>query len=346
MIYHALQAAYHHSSMTTTQEPAPRHFTAAPEDADLRLDRFLGRECPDFSRARLQEFIKSGRVLVNGIPAKPSHPLGAGDAISLEIPCETAPSPLAAEDIPLEILFEDDTLLVLNKPAGLVVHPGAGNREGTMANALLHHCPGIAVAGGTERPGIVHRLDKETSGCIVAVKTEAAHLSLSTQFASREVEKTYLALVDGVLRMPHGKIEAPIGRHPIHRQKMAIVERGREALTKYRLRATQDGKSLVECHPLTGRTHQIRVHLSHIGHVVVNDELYGGSFERMSELLPQTWKAVRTAMLQAPRQMLHAWRLRFIHPATGTDMEFEAPMPQDMLRLVEALRDSIAKPIG
>lgn len=291
--------------MTHSLEPATRHFTATAEDADLRLDRFLGRECPDFSRARLQEFIKSSHVLVNGSPAKPSLPLAAGDSISLKIPTETAPSPLTAEDIPLEILFEDDTLLVLNKPAGLVVHPGAGNHEGTMANALLHHCPGIAVAGGTERPGIVHRLDKETSGCIVAVKTEAAHLSLSTQFASREVEKTYLALVDGVLRMPHGKIESPIGRHPVHRQKMAVVERGREALTKYRLRASQEGKSLVECHPLTGRTHQIRVHLKHLGHPVTGDPIYGrrGSHSR---------------------HFLHAWKISFTHPLTKKRLTFTA----------------------
>ena len=296
--------------MNQSNAPSLRTFTADLVDADLRLDRFLGRECPDFSRARLQEFIKSGRVLVNDTKAKPSHPLSAGDLISLDIPAETTPSPLAAEDIPLEILFEDDTLLVLNKPAGLVVHPGAGNREGTMANALLHHCPGIAVAGGTERPGIVHRLDKETSGCILAVKTEAAHLSLSTQFASREIEKIYLALVDGVLRMPHGKIDAPIGRHPIHRQKMAIVERGREALTRYRLRAAHDGKSLVECHPLTGRTHQIRVHLKHIGHPVTGDPSYGRRGPHS-------------------RHFLHAWKITFTHPASKKRLTFTAPLGSD-----------------
>jgi 23S rRNA pseudouridine1911/1915/1917 synthase len=296
--------------MTSSAEPPQRHFTAAAEDSNMRLDRFLGRECPDFSRARLQEFIKTGRVLVNSSPAKPSLPLRAGDVVTLDIPQDTAPSPLAAEEIPLEILFEDDTLLVLNKPAGLVVHPGAGNREGTMANALLHHCPGIAVAGGTERPGIVHRLDKETSGCIVAVKTEAAHLALSTQFASRAVEKTYLALVDGVLRMPHGKIEAPIGRHPVHRQKMAIVERGRESLTRYRLRASQEGKSLVECHPLTGRTHQIRVHLKHLGHPVTGDPVYGR-------------RGTHT------RHFLHAWKISFIHPSTKKRLSFTAPPGTD-----------------
>lgn len=296
--------------MSQSPEYPLRHFTAATEDSDMRLDRFLGRECPDFSRARLQEFIKTGRVLVNSSPAKPSLPLRAGDVITLDIPQDTAPSPLAAEEIPLEILFEDDTLLVLNKPAGLVVHPGAGNREGTMANALLHHCPGIAVAGGTERPGIVHRLDKETSGCIVAVKTEAAHHSLSTQFASREVEKTYLALVDGVLRMPHGKIEAPIGRHPVHRQKMAVVERGRDALTRYRLRASQEGKSLVECHPLTGRTHQIRVHLKHLGHPVTGDPVYGRRGTHS-------------------RHFLHAWKITFTHPTTKKRLSFTAPPGTD-----------------
>jgi 23S rRNA pseudouridine1911/1915/1917 synthase len=296
--------------MTQPDDHPLRCFTAAVEDSDMRLDRYLGRECPDYSRVRLQEFIKSGRVMVNSTPAKPSLPLREGDVIALDIPLETTPSPLAAQEIPLDILFEDNTLLVLNKPAGLVVHPGAGNREGTMANALLHHCPGIGVAGGVERPGIVHRLDKETSGCIVAVKTEAAHLALSTQFASREVEKTYLALVDGVLRMPHGKIDAPIGRHPVHRQKMAIVERGRSALTRYRLRASQEGKSLVECHPLTGRTHQIRVHLKHLGHPVTGDPAYG---RRGSHT----------------RHFLHAWKITFTHPATGKRLSFTASPGSD-----------------
>lgn len=298
------------SRMSDHDSPTLRHFTASPEDSGMRLDRFLGRECPTISRARLQEFIKAGHVLVNSSQAKPSLPLRSGDLVSLDIPEESAPSPLAPEQIPLDILYEDDALLVLNKPAGLVVHPGAGNREGTLANALLHHCPAVAVAGRTGRPGIVHRLDKETSGCILAVKTEASHLSLSKQFASREIDKTYLALVDGTLRMPHGKIDAPIGRHTIHRQKMAVVERGRDALTSYRLRAAHEGKSLVECHPLTGRTHQIRVHLKHLGHPVTGDPVYGR-------------RGTHT------RHFLHAWKIAFTHPLTGKRMAFTAPLSDD-----------------
>ena len=288
----------------------PLHFLVTPEQAGQRLDKFLGAGCPDFSRARLQSFIRDGHALVNNVAAKPSYPLRAGEEVVFEIPQETVPSPLAAQDIPIDIIFEDETLLVLNKPAGLVVHPGAGNREGTLANGLLHHCGGLEIVGGEGRPGIVHRLDKETSGCIVVAKTEAAHNSLSAQFASREVEKSYLALADGVPRMPHGKIDAAIGRHPVHRQKMAVVDRGRDALTHYRVLANRDGKSLIECRPRTGRTHQIRVHLKHLGHPVTGDPQYGrrGSAER---------------------HYLHAWKLAFKHPLTGKRVHFTATLSPD-----------------
>jgi len=278
--------------------------------AGMRLDRFLAELCPDFSRARLQGFIRDGHARVNRVAAKPSWPLREGDAVVLEIPAETAPSPLAAQEMPLGILFEDEQLLVLDKPAGLVVHPGAGNREGTLANGLLHHCSGIEIVGGTERPGIVHRLDKETSGCLVVAKTESAHRHLAEQFASRGVEKTYLALVDGKPRMPHGTIDAAIGRHPVHRQKMAVVERGRDALTHYRVLDSRDARAIVQCQPKTGRTHQIRVHLKHLGHPVAGDPVYGrrGNFTR---------------------HMLHAWKLTFTHPATGKRISFSAPLPAD-----------------
>ena len=276
----------------------------------MRLDRFLAGFCPDFSRVRLQGFIRDGHATVNRSPSKPSFPLRAGDTVELEVPVETAPSPLAAQEMALGILFEDEHLLVLDKPAGLVVHPGAGNREGTLANGLLHHCAGIEIVGGIERPGIVHRLDKETSGCLVVAKTESAHRQLADQFASRDVEKTYLALVDGTPRMPHGSIEAAIGRHPVHRQKMAVVERGRDALTHYRVLEAREGKALMQCQPKTGRTHQIRVHLKHLGHPVAGDPAYGrrGNLER---------------------HMLHAWKLTFTHPATGKRVSFTAPLPAD-----------------
>jgi len=282
----------------------------SPERAGTRLDRFLAELAPDFSRSRLQGFIRDGHATVNRSVAKPAWPLREGDAVVLEIPAETAPSPLAAQEMPLGILFEDEHLLVLDKPAGLVVHPGAGNREGTLANGLLHHCAGLEIVGGTERPGIVHRLDKETSGCLVVAKTESAHRQLAAQFASRDVEKTYLALVDGKPRMPHGIIDAAIGRHPVHRQKMAVVERGRDALTHYRALDSRDGKALVQCLPKTGRTHQIRVHLKHLGHPVAGDPVYGrrGNFSR---------------------HMLHAWKLAFTHPATGRKISFTAPLSAD-----------------
>jgi 23S rRNA pseudouridine1911/1915/1917 synthase len=288
----------------------PLHFLVTPEQAGQRLDKFLGTEASDFSRVRLQGFIRDGHALVNQVAAKPSYPLRAGDIIVFEIPQETIPSPLAAQHIPIDILFEDETLIVLNKPAGLVVHPGAGNREGTLANGLLYHCGGLEIVGGEGRPGIVHRLDRETSGCLVVAKTEAAHNSLSAQFAAREVEKSYLALVDGTPRMPHGKIDAAIGRHPVHRQKMAVVDRGRDALTHYRVLASYEGKALIECRPRTGRTHQIRVHLKHLGHPVTGDPQYGrrGSHER---------------------HFLHAWKLAFKHPLTGKRVHYAATLSPD-----------------
>jgi len=282
--------------------------TVGEDGAGMRLDRHLGDLLPEFSRVRIQTFIREGFVLVNGLPARPSQTLRPGDRIETAFPEEVAPAVALAQDIPLDILHEDAAVLVLNKPAGLVVHPGAGNADGTLVNALLHHCAGLSVIGGEERPGIVHRLDKETSGCLVIAKSDAAHRSLSEQFANRLVRKTYLALVEGVPRMPHGKIDAPIRRHAVHRQKMAVNERGREALTQYRVLASSEGKTLVECHPHTGRTHQIRVHLKHLGHPVVGDPLYGrrGNHER---------------------HFLHAWKLAFTHPESGKPMDFCAPLP-------------------
>lgn len=278
--------------------------------AGLRLDRFLGSVLPDFSRMRLQTFVREGFVAVNGAPSRPSQILHQNDMVEVRIPEKTGPATALAQDIPLDILHEDQSLLVLNKPAGLVVHPGAGNAQGTLVNALLFHCAGLSVIGGEERPGIVHRLDKETSGCLAIAKSDSAHLSLSEQFANRQVQKTYLALIEGVPRMPHGKIEASIGRHAVHRQKMTVTERGREAMTQYRVLASFEGKTLVECHPRTGRTHQIRVHLKHLGHPVVGDPLYG-----------------RRGMWT--RHFLHAWKLAFAHPDSGKAVQFCAPLPAD-----------------
>lgn len=265
---------------------------------------------PEFSRVRLQTFIRTGYVLVNGSPARSSQTLRAPDEIRVTIPDEVEPTVAEPQNIPLDILHEDPLFLVLNKPAGIVVHPGAGNADGTLVNALLFHCAGLSVIGGVERPGIVHRLDKETSGCLIIAKTDLAHQSISGQFAERRVKKTYLALVDGVPRMPHGKIEAAIGRHAVHRQKMTISERGRNSVTQYHVLASSLGKSLLQCQPQTGRTHQIRVHLKHLGHPIIGDPLYGR-------------RGGQT------RHFLHAWKIAFTHPGTGMPLEFCAPLPPD-----------------
>lgn len=293
--------------MTQSQE----RFLVEGHEAGGRLDRFLSARMPAFSRARLQSFVRDGHVTINKeIARRPSQILRPGDEICVTILEEVEPSSLTAQKIPLDILYEDETLIILNKPAGLVIHPGAGNREGTLVNALLYHCAGISAVGGVERPGIVHRLDKETSGCLIIAKSDVAHRSLSRQFADRTIEKTYLALVEGVPRMRQGIITASIARHQIHRKKMAVSARGREATTLYRMLGSQEGQTLLECRPQTGRTHQIRVHLKYLGHPVVGDITYGR-------------RGFHT------RHYLHAWKIAFRHPIRGERLEFLAPLPSD-----------------
>lgn len=278
----------------------------------LRLDQFLAQKVPQYSRSRLQQLIRGGFVRLNGAVARPREIVRAGDTITLiEPPLEKIET--RAEPIPLNVLFEDQDLLVINKQAGLAVHPGAGQREGTLVNALLNHCATLSGIGGKERPGIVHRLDKETSGCLVIAKNDTAHRGLSKQFAARTVEKIYLALVAGKLRKPLGIIEENIARHPIHRQRMSVTSlRGRTAKTEYRVIRASDEASLIECRLYTGRTHQIRVHLHHLGHPVLGDKLYAPRFAR-----------------NFPRQMLHALKLGFRHPRTAEWKMFEAPLPDD-----------------
>lgn len=298
------------SNPAFTEPTAAEHFVVPGEAHGRRLDHFLAAMLPDDSRSRLQSLIRQGHVLLNGEKARPSEPVRPGDKVDLFRPAAT-PCPTAApEDIALDILQEDDAIIVINKPAGLVVHPGAGNLNGTLVSALLHHCDHLSGIGGVERPGIVHRLDKETSGCMVVAKTDAAHRSLSAQFADRTVQKTYLALVAGCPKQPAGIIDAPITRHPVHRQKMAVRERGRPAVTEYRVLAKTSTTSLVECHPRTGRTHQVRVHLRHLGCPILGDPLYGkrGDYSR---------------------HYLHAWKLEFQHPTTGKTLIFEAPPPPE-----------------
>src|SRR5258707_11870963 len=286
----------------------------------LRLDRFLAIELPQYSRSRFQQLIRDGFVTLNGKTARPRDILRAGDVIDLtEPPPEKIDN--QPEAIPLDILFEDDDLIVVNKPAGLVVHPGAGHREHTLVNALLHHCSTLSGIGGKERPGIVHRLDKDTSGCLVVAKNDESHRGLSIQFAERAVEKIYLALVSEKLRRSAGVIEKKIGRHRVHRQRMSVTsERGRAARTEYRVLRLSEQASLVECKLHSGRTHQIRVHLHHLGHPVLGDKVYAPKLTG-----------------KFPRQMLHAWKLGFRHPRMGEWRTFEAPLPDDF---AEAMRST------
>lgn len=282
------------------------------ELAGLRIDQFVAMHLPALSRARVQALLKSGHVTLNGGEAKASAKIRVGDLVRVVEPAPVS-AEIAAQDIPLEVLFEDDDLIVINKPAGLVVHPAAGNRDGTLVNALLHHCQELSGVGGVERPGIVHRLDKDTTGCLVAAKNDVAHRSLVRQFAGRSVTKIYLALASGRFARVNGEVDAPIGRHPVHRKKMAVVGRGRPARTGWRVLRELSCGSLVECTLHTGRTHQIRVHLKHLGHPILGDEVYGkqGSF---------------------PRQMLHAWKLAFAHPRTGAPLSFQSPIPPDFVQ--------------
>jgi 23S rRNA pseudouridine1911/1915/1917 synthase len=302
-----------------------REMIVPDEYAGYRLDRYLAAALPQFSRSRLQALIRSGDIQLAGKTARARDTVRPGKVVRLIVP---PPQEIEArpEEIPLEILFEDEDLLVLNKPAGLVVHPGAGNQSHTLVNALLHHCSNLSGIGGKERPGIVHRLDKETSGCLVVAKNDVAHQELAGQFAAREVTKIYLALVSGSLKRSRGTIEAPIGRHPGQRKKMHVdARRGRAARTDYRVLQSLGTVSLVECVLHSGRTHQIRVHLHHLGHPVLGDALYGRKGK-------------------ASRQMLHAWKLGFVHPRTRECMIFEAPIPADFRATLEASRGGITAP--
>ncbi len=288
-------------------------FHIAPEEAGIRLDQFLAARIPSLSRSRIQDLIKGGHIRLNGKETKPSAKLHAQDRLDVAEP-PPIPVETPAEAIALAVLFEDDDLIVVNKPPGMVVHPATGNWHGTLVNALLHHCQTLSGIGGEQRPGIVHRLDKDTSGCLVAAKTDAAHQSLTRQFAGREVMKIYLAITAGKFKKLSGRIEGAIGRHPVDRKKMAVLidGRGRHAITDYRVLREVAGGSLVECTLHTGRTHQIRVHLKHLGHPLLGDDVYG-----------------RRAAF--PRQMLHAWKLGFAHPRHGAPLTFMSPIPADFI---------------
>ncbi len=286
----------------------------------VRLDKVVQERLPDFSRSRIEGLIKAGYVKVNGIAAiKAGQKVVESDAIAIELPPPVPPIP-QPEDIPLNVLFEDSDILILNKAPGMVVHPAPGHASGTLVNALLHHCPDLAGIGGVVRPGIVHRLDRDTSGLMVVAKTQPAMDGLAKAFATHKtVEKTYLALCHGRPRLESGRIENMIGRHPVDRKRMAIVEKdGKLAITNYRVERVIGPISLIECRIETGRTHQIRVHMASLGCPVIGDSAYGKSaLDRRLNPVPA-------------RQMLHAWRLVLWHPVTGEQLSFEAPVPADM----------------
>ena len=306
-------------------------FTVEKSHPAGRLDTFLREKFPAASRGAMQRLIEQGHVLVNGKTVKPTHSPRAGEQIEVHWP-EAKPPAAQPEEIPLTILFEDQSLLVLNKPAGLVVHPAAGHEEHTLVNALLHHCRGsLSGIGGVARPGIVHRLDKETSGCLVVAKNDETHLALSAQFAKRQVEKIYNAIVCGELARESGEIRAAIARHPSHRKRMAARDdgSGRAAHTSYRVLERLNAATLVEAQIHTGRTHQVRVHFQFIGHPLVGDDTYGARQNaRLKELTDYA----------APRVMLHARELSFVHPRTQKQLSFEAPLPKDFREALKFLR--------
>jgi 23S rRNA pseudouridine1911/1915/1917 synthase len=320
-----------------TDTSATRHeFRASAEQAGGRLDRFLADALGSLSRSRVKALIEEGRASRDGTPTTdPSETVRAGATYALEIPAPAAATP-AAQAIPLTILHEDADLIVLDKPAGLVVHPAPGNPDGTLVNAILAHAgEELTGIGDEKRPGIVHRLDKDTSGVMVVAKTARAHQALSAAFAARDLEREYVALVWGVPSPTEGEIEAPIGRHPTDRKRMAVVPRGKPALTRYRVeRAFGTAVSLLRLRLATGRTHQIRVHCMQIGHPIIGDPVYLRRVPAASRALPEE---VRAALLGFPRQALHAETLGFRHPAGGRQMAFRSPVPEDFQRLAMLL---------
>ena len=306
---------------------------AGAADAGRRLDAWLAAALPELSRARVQSLIDDGAVTLDGRPARASAKVREGQRARVELP-EPEPAAPQPEDIPLTIVWEDAHLLVVDKPAGLVVHPGAGTRSGTLVNALLHRVRDLSGVGGVLRPGIVHRLDRGTSGLMVIAKDDAAHRGLAAQFAARTVDKRYRAVVHGVPRAKRGTIEAAIGRHPVHRKKMTIdAPRGRAAKSTWEVEEPLDGAALLSVRIHTGRTHQVRVHLASAGHPLVGDATYGGG------RTPSSRSAAARAAIEAfPRPALHAASLAFAHPITGEGIVLQAPLPADLAALVDALR--------
>ncbi|MBL8645925.1 MAG: RluA family pseudouridine synthase [Sphingosinicella sp.] len=300
------------------------------EAAGQRLDRALADALPALSRERLKALMLEGAVTLAGRRPTPSLRVVGGEEVSVSVP-EAAPATAEAQQIPLSIVYEDADLIVVDKPAGLVVHPAAGNPDGTLVNALLHHCAGqLSGIGGVARPGIVHRIDKDTSGLLVVAKTDLAHEGLAKQFATHSIGRRYLAVVAGRPSPPAGRIEGAIGRHPVHRKKMDIVSpgKGKHAVTHYRTLQPLKDAALVECRLETGRTHQVRVHMASSGHPLLGDPLYGRTRASHRDVLKS---------LGFGRQALHARSLQLVHPRTQENLAFESPVPSDIQELIEAL---------
>lgn len=320
--------------MSTRRRPSPETGQSHPpaildthrfEDVTpgQRLDRWLAARLPAHSRTEVQRWIREGLVRVNGRASKPGYRLETGDVVEVDVPEPEPYEEVRPEPIPLTILYEDEDILVVDKPAGMVVHPAPGHSSGTLVNAILHHCPDLEGVGGARRPGIVHRLDKDTSGLILVAKNDRAHRELQRQFQAREVDKAYLALVEGHLQPKVGRIEAPIGREPRQRKRMAVVQGGREAVTEYTVLAHYDAYTLVDVHPRTGRTHQIRVHFAFIGYPLAGDTVYGRRKQRLKPWLK--------------RLFLHAHRIRFRLPRTGEWVDFTSPLPPDLQAVLDHL---------
>ena len=309
-----------------------RSFKITAEEEGERLDAFLAARIEGWSRARLQDLIEDAEVLVEGRKTKPAYKIRAGDCIEDELTASSAES-FAPEDIPIEVIYEDGDLIVINKPAGLVVHPAAGITHGTLANVLAYHFEQLSTRAGLARPGIVHRLDKGTSGLMVVAKTEVAHEYLTDQFRARKVFKSYLALAHGQVEKRKGEIDQPIARDPRSRIRMAVVRGGRPALSVYRVRASFDRFTLLDVELKTGRTHQIRVHLAWLKHPVVGDEVYGAGRDKTISNAE-----LRRAVAKLDRQFLHSAELGFKHPTTSEEMKFKVDLPDELSALLKLIK--------
>lgn len=307
-----------------------------------RLDRYLSQTNLPVTRSRIQRWIRTGAVSVNSaVVEKCGYGVSEGDVVAVVVP-ETPPATAEPEPIPLDIVFEDEALLVVNKAAGMVVHPACGHARSTLVNALLHHCGSLEQFDDPVRPGIVHRLDKDTSGLMIVAKREDAHAYLSRQLAERRIKREYTSLAWGRFNESSGTIDAPVGRHPRFRQRMAVVEesRGRQAVTHYRVRGSMEDGTLLALALETGRTHQIRVHLAHLGHPVIGDPVYGGRLKRLAGTAPRRRPKLRKMLNVLPRQALHASELEFIHPYSGRTHSYRVTLPDDMKKAVSLLSGS------